>query len=78
MAMMEAHGRHETFVTSAHNLKNDESRELRTFKHQNQRLLQRTKVTDQDLKGGSSHAPVLSTNMPISNQTSSMTGAMTA
>lgn len=35
MAMMEAHGRHETFVTSAQNLKKDENRELLTFKDQN-------------------------------------------
>ena len=78
MAMMEAHGRHESFVTSAHNLKNDENKELRTFKHQNQRLLHKAKVTDQDFKGDSSRAAVLSTNIPISNQTSSLTAAMTA
>lgn len=37
MLMMEAHGRHEDFVTSASNLKHDEQLELQKFKDQNRR-----------------------------------------
>ena len=35
MAIMEASGRQESFVTSAQNLKKDEKRELQKFKDQN-------------------------------------------
>lgn len=39
MAMMEAQGRHETFVTSAQSLKKDERRELQIFKDRNRRII---------------------------------------
>lgn len=75
MAMMEAQGRHETFVTSAQNLKKDERRELQKFKDQNQRLICRGGASrEHDFNAESSIGGAISTNMPPSNKASSLAG----
>lgn len=69
MAMMEAQGRHDTFVTSANNLKKDEKRELKKFKDANRRNFKQENSAYTESAAGVS-------NMPTQNQSkvSSMAG----
>ena len=73
--MMEAQGRHDTFVTSANNLKKDEKRELKKFKkEQNQRRNNMSKQQDNSTYNESAAGM---SNMPtqIQSKVSSMTGS---